>query len=159
MVAIPTDSTVFAFFEARLPGEVHCYWCFVDHQETAQKLLQIAFQHRQTLLWSGLTVAFVVCKRANAAPISPPHAYYFMLDMICAVFWDASAIFAASARGSSKTDLFLTLRCKRRSNYFKLRLNTVKHCFEVVSRLHLLSARVQTRYPSCSQFSDAQYFM
>jgi len=34
--------------------------CFVDGHETMQKLLRIALKQRQTLLWSGLTVAFVV---------------------------------------------------------------------------------------------------
>jgi len=71
-ITFPADGTVFNFFGAGSPLVKPLFrlflglWCvpvdpcFVDSHETRQKLIRIALKQRQTLLWSGLTVAFVV---------------------------------------------------------------------------------------------------
>jgi len=65
--------------------------CFVDGHETTQKLLRIALKQRQTLLWSGLTVAFVVRSEQTRHPSRRQLSYAqnFMEDMTHVVFWHA----------------------------------------------------------------------
>ena len=58
--------------------------------KTMQSLLQISLKQRQTLLWSGLTVALVWSKQTwHPSRRQLSHAQNFMQDMTHAVFLDA----------------------------------------------------------------------